>query len=60
MNYYERKQDSERPSVDRAKSNFARETSAYYGMSVDSTKKHFSEACQGRGLEALICIKDTR
>jgi len=49
---YERKQDSERPSVDSvdsAKSKFAREPSPSYGMSVDSTKRHFSEACQGRG-----------
>jgi hypothetical protein len=60
MNNYETKQDSERPCVDRAKPNFARERSAYYGMSVDSTKRHFSEACQGRGSEPLIRVKGTR
>ena len=45
---YERKQDSVRPSVDSARLKFARKPSPYYGMSVDSTKGQFSEACQGR------------
>jgi len=49
MDDYERKQDSERPSGDSAKSKFAREPSPYDGMSVDSAKRHFSETCQGRG-----------